>query len=96
MKSRKIQNFAECAVNFLLFRFFWPFFWFFYENFFASITSGRTRTDFKKGDIAFLSVVLAPLIGQKSSIHVDENLEIMKIKAMKQTEYDDFIKKLVS
>ena len=40
--------------------------------------------------------VLAPLIGQKSSIHVDENLEIMKIKAMKQTEYDDFIKKLVS
>ena len=40
--------------------------------------------------------VLAPLIGQKSSAHVDENLEIMKINAMTQSEYDDFIKKLVS
>ena len=40
--------------------------------------------------------VLAPLIGQKSSAHVDENLEIMKINAMKQTEYDEFVKKLVS
>ncbi|MEC7711453.1 MAG: aldo/keto reductase [Thermoproteota archaeon] len=40
--------------------------------------------------------VLAPLIGQKSSAHVDENLGIMKINAMKQTEYDEFVKKLVS
>ncbi len=40
--------------------------------------------------------VLAPLIGQKSSIHVDENLEVMKIKKMNQPEYDDFFKKLVS
>ena len=40
--------------------------------------------------------VLAPLIGQKSSAHVDENLGIMKINTMKQTEYDEFVKKLVS
>jgi len=40
--------------------------------------------------------VLAPLIGQKSPEHVDENLEIMKINAMKQTEYDEFIKKLIA
>ena len=40
--------------------------------------------------------VLAPLIGQKSSTHVDENLEIMKISSMGKTEYDEFIKKLVS
>ena len=40
--------------------------------------------------------VLAPLIGQKSSTHVDENLEIMKINSMEKTEYDEFIKKLVS
>ena len=40
--------------------------------------------------------VLAPLIGQKSSTHVNENLEIMKINSMKKTEYDEFIKQLVS
>ena len=40
--------------------------------------------------------VLAPLIGQKSSSHVDENLEIMKINTMTKSEYDDFVKKLVS
>ena len=40
--------------------------------------------------------VLAPLIGQKSRTHVDENLEVMKITAMKKSEFDEFFKKLVS
>ena len=40
--------------------------------------------------------VLAPLIGQKSSAHVEENLQIMKINSMNQSEYDEFVKKLVS
>ncbi len=40
--------------------------------------------------------VLAPLIGQKSTNHVDENLEVMKITSMKKPEYDEFVKKLVS
>ncbi|MDC0041543.1 aldo/keto reductase [Candidatus Nitrosopelagicus sp.] len=40
--------------------------------------------------------VLAPLIGQKSSTHVDENLEVMKINSLNQSEYDEFVKKLVS
>ena len=40
--------------------------------------------------------VLAPLIGQKSSTHVDENLEVMKISAMEKSEFDEFVTKLVS
>ena len=40
--------------------------------------------------------VLAPLIGQKSSEHVNENLEVMKINSLSQSEYDEFLKKLVS
>ena len=40
--------------------------------------------------------VLAPLIGQKSSTHVEENLQVMKINSMNQSEYDEFVKKLVS
>ena len=40
--------------------------------------------------------VLAPLIGQKSSEHVDENLEVMKINSLDQSKYDEFLKKLVS
>jgi len=40
--------------------------------------------------------VLSPLIGQKSEIHVNENLEIMKLDPMNEKEYDDFLKKLVS
>jgi len=40
--------------------------------------------------------VLAPLIGQKSSTHVDENLEVMKINPMEKSEFDEFVKKLVS
>ena len=40
--------------------------------------------------------VLAPLIGQKSRTHVDENLEVMKINPMEKSEFDEFVKKLVS
>ena len=40
--------------------------------------------------------VLAPLIGQKSSEHVNENLEVMKVNSLNQSEYDEFVKKLVS
>ncbi|MDC0202526.1 aldo/keto reductase [Candidatus Nitrosopelagicus sp.] len=40
--------------------------------------------------------VLAPLIGQKSSTHVNENLEVMKINSLNQSEYDEFLKKLIS
>ncbi|MEM3063766.1 MAG: aldo/keto reductase [Candidatus Nitrosotenuis sp.] len=40
--------------------------------------------------------VLAPLVGQKSPSHVDENLEIMKIGPMQKEEFDELVKKLVS
>jgi len=40
--------------------------------------------------------VLSPLIGQKSDRHVDENLQVMKKSPMKQSEYDEFVKKLTS
>jgi len=40
--------------------------------------------------------VLSPLIGQKSDQHVDENLQVMKKSPMKQSEYDEFVKKLTS
>ncbi|MEW6043628.1 MAG: aldo/keto reductase [Thermoproteota archaeon] len=40
--------------------------------------------------------VLAPLVGQKSPNHVDENLEIMKIKPIQKDEFDALVKKLVS
>jgi predicted aldo/keto reductase-like oxidoreductase len=40
--------------------------------------------------------VLAPLVGQKSQIHVDENLEIMQIPPMKKEEFSELVKKLVS
>ena len=40
--------------------------------------------------------VLAPLIGQKSSSHVDENLEVMEINPFTQSEHAEFIKKLIS
>ena len=39
--------------------------------------------------------VLAPLIGQKTESHVDENLEIMKINPMNKTQFDEFFKKLI-
>ena len=40
--------------------------------------------------------VLSPLIGQKSVQHVDDNLEVMKISPMNNSEFDEFVKKLVS
>ena len=40
--------------------------------------------------------VLAPLVGQKSSEHVSENLEIMKIPAMSEVEFLELVKKLTS
>ena len=39
--------------------------------------------------------VLAPLIGQKTELHVDENLEIMKINPMNKIQFDEFFKKLI-
>jgi len=40
--------------------------------------------------------VLAPLVGQKSSEHVKENLEIMKINPMPEKEFLDLVKKLTA
>ncbi len=40
--------------------------------------------------------VLAPLVGQKSSEHVSENLEIMKIPPMPEDEFLTLVKKLTS
>ena len=40
--------------------------------------------------------VLAPLVGQKSSAHVEENLQIMKSAPMNGTEFTELVKKLVS
>ncbi|MEM2786049.1 MAG: aldo/keto reductase [Candidatus Nitrosotenuis sp.] len=40
--------------------------------------------------------VLAPLVGQKSPNHVDENLEIMKIEPMRKDEFYALVEKLVS
>jgi len=40
--------------------------------------------------------VLAPLVGQKSSEHVKENLEIMKINPMSEQEFLDLVKKLTA
>ncbi len=40
--------------------------------------------------------VLAPLVGQKSLDHVSENLEIMKIPTMPESEFLELVKKLTS
>ena len=40
--------------------------------------------------------VLAPLVGQKSQDHVSENLEIMKIPPIPETEFTELVKKLTS
>ena len=40
--------------------------------------------------------VLSPLIGQKSDVHVSENLEVMKIPPFSENEFQDIIKKLIS
>jgi hypothetical protein len=39
---------------------------------------------------------VAPLVGQKTSSHVEENLEIMKIDPMNKDEFEGLVKKLVS
>ena len=40
--------------------------------------------------------VLAPLVGQKSSAHVTENTEIMKIPKIPENEFSDLVKKMTS
>jgi aryl-alcohol dehydrogenase-like predicted oxidoreductase len=40
--------------------------------------------------------VLAPLVGQKSAEHVSENLEIMKIPPMSESEFLALVKTLTS
>ena len=40
--------------------------------------------------------VLAPLVGQKSSVHVSENLEIMKIPPLNEEEYLSLVKKFTT
>ena len=40
--------------------------------------------------------ILAPLVGQKSSQHVSENLEIMKIPPIPEDEFLSLVKKLTS
>lgn len=40
--------------------------------------------------------VAAPLIGQKDSSHVQENLEIMKIPPMQKDEFENLVKKMTS
>ncbi len=40
--------------------------------------------------------VVSPLIGQKDTSHVQENLEIMKIPPMQKDEFEGLIKKLIS
>jgi aryl-alcohol dehydrogenase-like predicted oxidoreductase len=40
--------------------------------------------------------VLAPLVGQKSQSHVDQNLQIMKILPMNEQQFLDLVKKLVA
>ena len=40
--------------------------------------------------------ILAPLIGQKTPEHVSENMEIMKIPSMSETEFLSLVKKLTS
>jgi len=38
--------------------------------------------------------VLAPLVGQKSLEHVSENLEILKIPSLSETEFLNLVKEL--
>jgi aryl-alcohol dehydrogenase-like predicted oxidoreductase len=40
--------------------------------------------------------VVAPLVGQKSQSHVDQNLQIMKIPPMKEQEFSELVKKLTA
>lgn len=40
--------------------------------------------------------VVAPLIGQKTQSHVDQNMQVMKIPPMKDSEFSELVKKLAS
>ena len=40
--------------------------------------------------------VLAPLIGHKSDVHVQENLEILKIPPLSEPDFNDLVKKLTA
>ncbi|HSB56440.1 MAG TPA: aldo/keto reductase [Nitrosopumilaceae archaeon] len=40
--------------------------------------------------------IIAPLVGQKSSSHVDENLELVKISPMSESEFNELVKSLTS
>lgn len=40
--------------------------------------------------------IIAPLVGQKSSSHVDENLELVKIPPMSESEFNELVKSLTS
>ena len=40
--------------------------------------------------------IIAPLVGQKTSLHVDENLELVKIPPMTETEFHQLLKNLAS
>ncbi|HEX5457443.1 MAG TPA: aldo/keto reductase [Candidatus Nitrosotalea sp.] len=40
--------------------------------------------------------IIAPLVGQKSQAHVQENLEILKTPVLSETEFSDLVKKLSS
>ncbi|MDC8453246.1 MAG: aldo/keto reductase, partial [Candidatus Nitrosotalea sp.] len=40
--------------------------------------------------------IIAPLVGQKSQAHVQENLEVLNTPILSETEFSDLIKKLAS
>ena len=40
--------------------------------------------------------VTAPLIGQKSESHVTENMDIMKIPPLSESEFNELLKKMVN
>ena len=40
--------------------------------------------------------IIAPLVGQKETNHVNENLELVKIEPLSNTEFTDIIRKLSS
>ena len=40
--------------------------------------------------------ITAPLIGQKSESHVTENMDIMKIPPLSESEFDELLKKMIN
>ena len=40
--------------------------------------------------------IIAPLVGQKTNLHVQENLEILKIPPLSHNEFNNIIDKLLS